>query len=581
MTRHLPALVTCVLFVGCSEDASQKPKLARPVTVLTLTDSSPPPSRLIPGVVRPYRQTQVPFEVTGRVQWLIGVGDDVTGERLNLAGGATERGTILARLDPAPFDRAVAQAEQRLTSAKKQLEAQKVQLETVLPARLTSAKTRVASARLNAESAKNDLKALDSAVSLAKTTVERNRELLPTGAVSDIAVRQSENDLQAARARLAQGQTLVTTREQDLDAAIAAVSELDGTILLQRSNNEAQDARIKELHEAVLDAKSQRDDCVLRAPFPGRVTSLHVGEGSFIQAGAPIVTLTMMNPIEAFISVSAEVEERMIVGSDAMIYPTHGGEVDYDKGVRATLYQKSGVANAQTRTFEIGLIAPNRRQFVRRDRPDLPRVRYVIPVFDNPLDMPGMDGLYTTSDSVNQQGDTPWVLKVRGLEQGARNAQTLGKVLTAERVPVQLGERTIEVASFSLVSLRNAAGLKPGDLLVPEPDAKFEEGFLIDDNRWLLRPGDVVQVAADHRELPKGFYVPVQAVRERNGETSVFVVDAQNSVRAIAVKVAESSGELRRIISDELQPGTKVVHKGTHFLRTGDLVTFAGAGGQQ
>ena len=84
-----------------------------------------------------------------------------------------------------------------------ELDAQKVQLETVLPARLTSAKARVESARLNAESAKNDLQALQSAVSLAKTTVERNRELLPTGAVSDIAVRQSENDLQAARARLA------------------------------------------------------------------------------------------------------------------------------------------------------------------------------------------------------------------------------------------------------------------------------------------------------------------------------------------------------------------------------------------
>ncbi len=562
---------------GCGSDADEAPRvLARPVTVLELEAHAPPPGRLIPGVVTPYRQTELPFEVGGRVERLIGVGDDVQGEQLDRDGNVVQAGAVMAELDPAPLQRALNQTRQTLQAARLQLEAQVVQLEDVLPARLASARSQAQAAELSASYAKDDVAALESAVELAATTLERNQGLLPTGAVSDIAVRQSATELEGSKARLAQSLTLVTTREREYDAAVSTVAEIEGSIALQRANNEAQRASIRGFEEAVLDAESDLQNCTLRAPFPGRVTRLHVGEGSFVAAGSPVLTLTMMNPIETVINVSAGVEEELIVGTDALIYPMNASQVDMESAVRATLFQKRGVADSGTRTFEVGLIAPNRRRVVRADQAGLPVVPYLMPVFDNPLDLPGGEGLYTVAEAVERSGDEAWVLKVRGLAQGARSEATLKGKLEATRVPVRAGDRIIQIASWSLVELVEASGLTEGDLLVPLPTPAHADGFIVDDNRWLLRPGDLVQVAVSHGDLPAGFYLPVQSIRELNGSTSVFVVGPDERVRAVVVEVRETSGELRRVVSDELADGDAVVASGAHFLQDGDRVAVTG-----
>ena len=566
------------VLVGCGDDEAEvATSLARPVTVIELREAAAPSGKLIPGVVTAYRETQVPFEVAGRVESLIDVGDDVQAWQVDQEGQTLQAGTVIATLDPAPFERALNKANQRLVSARAQLDAQIVQLEQVLPARLRSAQSQAAAAELNATYARNDVEAQESAVKLAETTLERNQELLPTGAVSDIAVRQSATELQAQQSRLAQSRTLVTAREREHDSAVAAISEVEGAISLQQASNEALAADIKGLEEAVKDAESDLEDCVLRAPFPGRVTQMHVGEGSFVQAGAPIITLTMMNPIEAVIAVSSVVEEQLVVGTDALIYPMNGSAVDLGQSVRATLYQKRGVANSGTRTFEVGLIAPNERRVSQDGSDDLPSAPYVIPIFENPLARPGGDGLFTVDEAINRDGERPWVLRVRGLSQGARTAETLRGTLQAERVVVELGAGTTQVASFKLVELLGPDTLNPGDLLVPMPTPAHESGFVVDDNRWLLRPGDLVQVSVEHGSLPPGFYVPVQSIRERNGETHVFVVAENDVARSIAVEVQESSGELRRIVAAELAEGLELVSKGSHFLQDGDTVIRTGS----
>ena len=575
----IPALAASVLMLACGGGEEDAPlALARPVTLFALEESSPPPGRLVPGLVAAYRQTQIAFEVTGRVTRMIDVGEELLGEQVDRDGAVVQQGDVIAEIDPAPFQRALNRAQQRLEAAKRELAAQQVQLDTVLTARLESARAQALAAELNASYARDDVQALESAVELAQTTVDRNRELLPTGAVSDISVRQSETELLTQQSRLAQARTLVTAREREHDAAKAAIAEVQGNQALQAANIETLAASIEELKEVVADARSDLEDCVLRAPFPGRVTEQHVGEGSFVQAGSPVVTVTMMTPIEVEITASAEDDERLVVGTDAVIYPMNGNEVDFSRGVRATLYEKRGIADTSTRTFRAGLIAPNKRRVVREDYADLPRARYVIPVFDNPLDLPGDRGFFTLAESVGGTESDPWVLRVRGLSQGSRSAESLKGRLEAERLPVVLGERTIQVASFSLVELVECGDLRPGDLLVPEPTPAHESGFVVDDNRWLLRPGDLVQVSLDHGDLPSGFYVPVQAIRELNGRTRVFVVDPDDRARAVEVEVRESSGEMRRVVSDRLSAGDAIAAKGAHFLQDGDRVIRVGEG---
>lgn len=567
----------CLTTWSCSDSApEQTQQLARPVTFFSLEQGAPPRGQLLPGVVSPYRQTQVPFEVTGRVEWLEDTGQDVFGEQVDRNGAIVVEGTVLARLEAKPFERALNQARQRLEAARLQLAALKVQRDEVLPAQLDSARSRAAGAELSVKNAREDVVASESAVDLARTTVERNRQLLPTGAVSDIAVRESESNLDAQLARLEQARTLVISRRREVDAANSSIAELEGNQALQKANIKVQEASIKELEESVRVAEDNLEDTVLRAPFAGRITDTHVGEGSFISAGSPVVTLTMLNPIQVEITVSASVEEELIAGSDALIYPMHAGELDADRAIRATLYRKRSVADEASRTFALDLIAANQRLADRMDS-DLPAVPFLIPLFENPMDLQGAAGnLYTLAEAVHYDGNQASVLRVRSLAQGARNASTLQGDLTADLIPVVVGDRSMRIASFSLVQVIAPGELAEGDLLLPNPTPAYADGFRVADNRWLLRPGDLVQVSLEQGNLPRGYYVPVQAIRELNDRNYVFVIDDSNVVRAVDVEVAESTGNLRRVLSDALQPGDDLVAKGAHFLQDGNTVVRMG-----
>ncbi|MEM8710128.1 MAG: HlyD family efflux transporter periplasmic adaptor subunit [Planctomycetota bacterium] len=547
------------------------------MSVIALRQGTPPAGVLFPGIVTPYRETRLSFEVAGRIVELANVGDDVEGEKVDREGVVTAPGTVVARLDAAPYERAVKQVMRRLDSAQAQLDALEVQLDQVLPARLASARSRAEAAELSVSYARDDVSSAESAVDLAKTTLQRNRELLQTNAVSDIAVRQSETDLNAQEARLAQTRTLVTTRSKELDAATSSVAEAEGAIALQRATVAAQVASIEELEQQLLDARSSLENCVLRAPFGGRITAVEVGEGSVVQAGSPVALLTMMTPIEVQLTLSAAIEEELVVGSDGMVYPMNGNEIEMGQGIRATLFEKRGVANEGTRTFTVGLIAPNKRRALRPELDGLPSTPYLMPVFRNPLDVSGDTALYTVDEAVGGSTDDAYVLKVQGVRQGERSAESLKGELQSIKVPVRIGDDAIKIASFSLVQLLTDGAIDEADLLVAFPTPAHEGRFVVSDNRWMLRPGDLVQVSMGRSELASGFYVPVQAIQEINGATAVFVVSQDGGqgarARRVEIQASESVGELRRIEAEGLKEGEAIVMQGAHFLQDGDAVT--------
>ena len=577
LARTLFAVLSCSLLGGCGDSEQAAPeRLARPVTVLELATLEPSKQALIPGVVVPYRQTDIAFEVGGRVLQILDVGDEVRPSKGEHPPGEVGD-SVIAVLDSESYERAARQAGLRLESARLELRAQQLNLETIVEARLARVRASAEAAALAVSSAKDDVRSAEASVALAQTTVDRNRELLPSGAVSDIAVKRSETELEAAQTTLQQVRTFVHTREREREAAESSVAEVEGDKLYLQAQIDAQAASINELEEQLEDARRDVERCVLLAPFAGRITSVHAGEGSYVQVGTPIVTVTMMNPIKVEVTASAAEDDRHVLGMDAIVYPTTGTEVELEKGVAATLFEKRGVADQQTRTFRMALIAPNRRRSDRRNGPTATSVEHLLPVLDNPLQVPG-GGLYTLEDAVYEDATGTAVFKVRGLSQGERSPATLSQELSAERVNVRLGDESIRIASFALVEVFEAAPgngsrLSPGDLVVPHPSPEHLQGFRIEDRRWLLRPGDLVRVGLDQGQLPPGHYVPVRAIRERDGTTWVFTVDDEGRARALDVSVHESYHDLRRISAPTLVDGARVVARGAHFLSDGDEVT--------
>ncbi len=101
--------------------------------------------------------------------------------------------------------------------------------------------------------------------------------------------------------------------------------------------------------------------------------------------------------------------------------------------------------------------------------------------------------------------------------------------------------------------------------------------------RWMMRPGDYVRVDLRGQNLPKGFYVPMDAVVESNGKFHVVVAEkADGGTKAKHVPVEVSPGALldtmRHVEPVEeggLSVGTPIVASGAYYVVDGEPLAVA------
>lgn len=227
------------------------------------------------GKLSPPQRTALGFERGGRIIGLL-VSE---GERV-------EAGATLAWLDSSVAVAQLAEAQGRLASAKARLE------ELVagpLPEDLDSARQRV--------------KELSAQLELAGLTRERQERLARQGVISPEGNDAARTQEEAARARLAQAKNILTlmergTRREQVLAQAAAVRALGGTL--------------GSLQAAL-------EQCVLRAPFAGRVGVVRADLGTVVAPGAPVLTLTEDGPLEAWVGVPPGPARALPVGSSQLI----------------------------------------------------------------------------------------------------------------------------------------------------------------------------------------------------------------------------------------------------------------------
>ena len=112
------ALLPAVLVVGlaaCREEAVEPPETIRSVKTMVVQEIASAAEREIGGVVSAVQQADLSFPVAGTVQ-------GVTASQ----GTAVVAGTVLARLDPEPFQLAVSGAQARLAAARADLQEQQL-----------------------------------------------------------------------------------------------------------------------------------------------------------------------------------------------------------------------------------------------------------------------------------------------------------------------------------------------------------------------------------------------------------------------------------------------------------------------
>jgi RND family efflux transporter MFP subunit len=334
-----------------------------------------------------------------------------------------------------------------------------------------------------------------------------------------------------------------------------------------------QQARVKETTEQLNQAREDLDDTVLRAPFSGRITGIHVTQGAVIDAGSPVVTLTLMDPIQVQVAVSADHDRRIQTGDRAFLYPKDPLDINGEiLEVSALVFDKGSVADPDTHTFRIDLMVRNQRLGIELFMPEtagLPLVEEFLPVASRYQGEAG--ALFVPVDSVYHEDGRAYVLRLPGV--GFRNdtrRDAVGRHVP-EKIAVQLGEDYLTVVKWNFRSLEQAGELREGDFLVMKPRAEYLNGLAIGRSQWLLRPGDLVPVRFLLDATPRGFYVPVDAITRVESRQAVFLVEA-GVARLRPVTVHESYQELRRIQGEGIEAGARVITGGSHFVSEGEAV---------
>jgi HlyD family secretion protein len=228
-------------------------------------------------------------------------------ERRVSEGARVEKGAVIAVLDTADTDLAIARARAERAQADAQL-------------RLLEAGSRVEDVRqaeAQVGSAQGDAAAADADLAASQLDVQRFEQLLAANSGSrkqrDDAVARSNvatARLQAARDRVRSAQESVArlragARREELQAARARI--------------DAASAQIATLEKAVADA-------TVLAPVAGVVTSTIADEGELVQPRAAIVLITDLDRAWANVYVDEPLVPHLQVGDAATLFTDAGGE---------------------------------------------------------------------------------------------------------------------------------------------------------------------------------------------------------------------------------------------------------------
>ena len=261
-------------------------------------------------------------------------------------------GEVLYRIDPRPYEVAMARAEANLALVDFEVRALQDAVQ-VAEARVATSKADVTKSQADIVRRKADVKAAQARADYAADYLGRIKPLLEQQFVTADRVALAESDLQAARANVAAAEAAVANADAALIAAQAAVVSAEAEV--KRSRNAL--AQVGDVNARVAAAKVEIDDarlnlqyCEVRAPIDGWVTNLNTNVGAFVKVGDNLFSI-VQNTEWWVIANFLETEiEQIRVGQEVAVYiyayPGHRfkGTV---QGIGWALYQANG-ATQQT-----------------------------------------------------------------------------------------------------------------------------------------------------------------------------------------------------------------------------------------
>jgi multidrug resistance efflux pump len=535
MRERLILLALATLPLACRSDEKADSPRPRPVRVIELREMDPVESVQLTGAVTAWSESDVAFEVDGRVEWIVESGSNLEG-RWEEDGEVKVEGGVLGRLDGRTYRIRLDHAQALLAAAEGELATAVVELERVLPAS-------IASARANSDRAQAEF--------------ERNRAARDRNAISELDLIRSEADRDACKADFERAQA-------SLEAQQVAIEALRANVETARENVRA--------------AEYDLERCTLYAPFEGEVSKVFVEAGGYTTRAKPVAHIVMMDPMIIELAVSPTRAAALSLGQTVRVLLPGRDEPSYGH-----VYEKATAADATTRTFTIKIATRNTRTYGDM-APGDPRMEYPRlsdMMFVNRL-VPGDDStpLFVEERRAVQRDASGQSFVWAAPERRAGDPRKLeGALLELRRFDVELGSARRNFQGLYLMrELANPGGLEEGMVVALDVPEDFSDGdkVVVAPDRWLLRPGMLVPVVLDVDQAKPGRYVPLSAVRPgADGVGKVFLAD-NGRVRVVDVRIVETLGELARIEAareGELASGSRVIVDHVHFLQPDEPVS--------
>ncbi|BBM83720.1 efflux RND transporter periplasmic adaptor subunit [Candidatus Uabimicrobium amorphum] len=538
MLRHVVYLSLCLVFYCGCEEAKVESKInefpTTPVKVITLNSKNPSFDLRLTGTVDTWKQEEISFEVGGKIDYVIDSGADVEGPLKNIQGKIVKQGTILAKIDQKIYRLRVESAKADIKALQAEYKTTETEINHVIPAQIAEAK---------------------SSLQLAERNYKRLSRLMVTDSTSQSELDQARSSLDSAKAKMQQIQAQKKVKEVSL--------------LNVR-------AQMKKLNESLKSAKLDVENCVVRAPFDGRVSQVHVIRGGYVQPGKAVLTLVLMDPIQISVAVSPKTDRQLNVGDFATIY-----HPNWKQPATGWIYAKDTVADRNTRTFNLQILVRNfkidRRMEKYPERKKLPRITDLMPIVSRHYYQNNKK--YVNVDCLNKDAKGHYVwrtnhyigTKFDGVTTVTKMYVTVSDdmldflgLFTFRSIVVngnQVLQKAIKDRAF--LALNVPKGVKSGDKVV-----------LVREN-WLFRPGELVEIDLNLNSSPFGVYVPMKAILQEDAKHYVFKVETKKDgtfVRKVQVRLFQSFADTRRVESDELSEGDQVVVQGAHYLLPGEKV---------
>ncbi|MHC4850056.1 MAG: HlyD family secretion protein [Planctomycetota bacterium] len=501
---------------------------------MELGDRAPLRPVQVPGSVVAWREDDVAFEVSGRNVEMVELGTYRKGRWLE--GGEIKRqGEIIARVDPEPYQIARDTAQADLAVAKRILASAVIELEQVLPAQQKAAAAQLV--RAGAE-------------------LDRYTEAFKSKSVSEVEV---------IRARA------------ERDSRSANVEELLAQVEQQKARLETLRARIKQSEEAVRQAKLDLRNCTLFAPFDGEVAELYSVAGGYARSGSRVAHIIMMDPVKVDVALSEENASRTTIGDSVNVFLP--GDSEPTSGA---VFEKSSTADPETRTFRISVFVRNYRQIAkvppgdpRLKHPRIGRFQYAYREHAR-----SGKGPYMVEEEFVLRKDPggTFVWRMEGYKRG--QPIRTGALISVSKVRVDTTDYVRNLQGIMRFrGVADTGELKEGDLLAWGIPEDFTGGqVLLAQERWKLRPGQVVTAILERDVPPAGHWVPLRALAtEDRASGRVYVVD-EDKVRIVKVRITNSISEFFRIepVDEDgrtlLKTGARLVVDYIHFLSDGESV---------